>query len=302
MNYILGFGYVVLLLLAYGIFDHGYISDIVHSLRGQLLLGSLCLALLIFIKSRAFGLLTITISLFVTFMHFIPQPSFDLDKKANELHTKQINLRYSNSKIEQHLASFNKETWDLLVLFEFSDKHREMFAAVKPKFARFGYNEIEGFPMGIAIVSKHPIVYRQVVHIESPKAGYVHLKLLVNQKILNVVAVHPPSPRTPALWHRRNIVLEQISLLLNDIEGPWLVVGDLNTVPWSNYIAINKGKWCYKAFGHYHSWVATQRGPSALIGLPIDHCVTSPEMNIHTLQVTPFVGSDHLLLEHTLSF
>ena len=175
-------------------------------------------------------------------------------------------------------------------------------ASVKPEYTRFGYKEIEGFPMGIGVVSKYPIIYRQVVHIDSPKSGYAHLKLLVDEKILNVVAVHPPSPRTQALWHRRNKVLAQVSLLLNDLKEPWLVVGDLNIVPWSNYIAINQGKWCYTALGHYYSWTATEKGPSALMGLPIDHCVTSPDINIHTLQVTPFVGSDHLLLDHSLSF
>ena len=302
MIYILGVSYLIVFTLAYGVFDYGYITDIIHSLRGQLLLGTLGFAVLLLIKSRVFGLITLAISMMAVSIHFIPQPLFDVDKKVHTLHTKQVNLRYSNQQIAQHLTRLNQEAWDLLVLFEFSDQHRELFASVKPEYTRFGYKEIEGFPMGIGVVSKYPIIYRQVVHIDSPKSGYAHLKLLVNEKILNVVAVHPPSPRTQALWHRRNKVLAQVSLLLNDLEEPWLVVGDLNTVPWSNYIAINKGKWCYKAFGHYHSWTATKKGPSALMGFPIDHCVTSPEVNIHTLQVTPFVGSDHLLLEHSLSF
>jgi endonuclease/exonuclease/phosphatase (EEP) superfamily protein YafD len=302
MTYIFGVNYLAIFILAYGVFDLGYFTDIFHSLRGQLILMSLCFAVFIFLKNKTLGVVSIAISVLAIFLHFIAKSTFDENKNVNSLHTKQINLNYSNQNIAQHLTRFNKETWDLLVLFEFADKHRELFADVKPTFSRFGYKEIEGFPMGIGVISRYPIIYRQVVHIESPKTGYVLLKLLVNEQILNLVLVHPPSPRTNALWNRRNKVLEEVSILLNDLKGPWLVVGDLNTVPWSDYVAISQGKWCYDAIGFYYSWVATKIFQSKLVGLPIDHCITSTGINIHSLNVTPFIGSDHLLLEHSLSF
>ncbi|TMO66728.1 hypothetical protein [Pseudoalteromonas aurantia] len=184
MIYILGVSYLIVFTLAYGVFDYGYITDIIHGLRGQLLLGTLGFAVLLLIKSRVFGLITLAISMIAVSIHFTPT-FFDVDKKINTLLTNQVNLRYSNQHVAQHLIRLNQDTCDLLVLFEFSDHHRELFSSVKPEYTRFGYKEIEGFPMEIGVVSKYPIIYRQVVHIDSPKSGNTHLKLLVDEKILN---------------------------------------------------------------------------------------------------------------------
>lgn len=294
--------YIAVCAIAYGALDSFYVGDLLHSLRGQLLLSCILLAVLLQIKNKYLGSVALVISGLLITSHYFYSLGFDTEVKNDVLSVKQINLRYTNNNLIEHFTDFNSDDRDLFILLEFSDKNRAQFAKIKPLFSRYGYKEIEGFPMGVAVISRYPIVYRQFVQVDGPKVGYVHLKILVTDRIVDIVVFHPPSPRNEKLWKQRNKLLTEVGALLKELGSLWVMAGDFNTVFWSRYLNTTLGKWCYSTKGYHTTWRSVESIPAIIGGLAIDHCAVSREININEFDVFPFTGSDHSVLTYKLSF
>ena len=75
---------------------------------------------------------------------------------------------------------------------------------------------------------------------------------------------------------------------------PVLLLGDLNTTPWSfhfQHLLKESGlKNSMKGFGHQPSW------PSNIpfLRIPLDHVLHSEEITIHNRMIGRNIGSDHL--------
>lgn len=118
---------------------------------------------------------------------------------------------------------------------------------------------------------------------------------------LHLLATHPlpPGGADYAAW--RNEQLANVAHFIGAVEGEAVVIGDLNTTPWSPYFK----QLCRdadlrdsaKGFGLQVSW-PTFCWP---LGIPIDHCLVSPAIGVVDRRTGPNIGSDHspLIVELT---
>ena len=295
------FSYIALLVLAFNQFDN-YLFDLAAALRGVLIVCSFVPAVFLLWWSKKLSLSLLALSIGLVLFHFKPY-SADTEANNTDIKIAQINLQYSNPNLSQIIKThFVEEQNDILVLFEFNDTQRHVLDELNTQYHVFGYAEVEGAPFGIIVISKLPIVQKQIKRFDNPKLGYVKLSFLNNNVMLNSVFLHPPSPRTQSLWSQRNLVLSEVASEIKNLKGSWLVAGDFNTVPWSRYFMNIKSS-CFNHAGFYTSWsLKNQISDFKVLGLPIDHCLVSEDVSLSNVDVSFVNGSDHKLLHYELTF
>lgn len=120
---------------------------------------------------------------------------------------------------------------------------------------------------------------------------------------ITVLSVHPAQPINAGLTALRDDMLRATKAWADRQSGPHIVIGDMNTTPWSYAFAIlthdKKLVSTLDGRGNQGTWPADSGSP---LLLPIDHCLYSPGLVCTDRHVGPFVGSDHLPLSVTLAF
>ncbi|GAA59816.1 hypothetical protein P20652_1680 [Pseudoalteromonas sp. BSi20652] len=290
---------LVFIALAYNPLNNFY-ADVFTSLRIQLLfLALVCGLLLLALKLYKIGggvLLICVIGLAPLLFSFSSPSSTD----GRVLTVKQINLNYNNKDIETHLSILLQQKWDIVILQEFSDKNRNLLSRFLTTTDMFGYEEVEGIPYGIVVISRIPMVYKHQIKLDADRLGYLKIKFLFDDKLLTAFVAHPPSPRSKQHWQNRNTLLAALNTAAHEEQNPWIIAGDLNTVPWSSYFNWSDSKTCFDK-SRYVSFMPFEKGRSTLTGLPIDHCIMSEKISLHRLEVNDFKGSDHKMLSYDLT-
>ncbi|MBD1582141.1 endonuclease/exonuclease/phosphatase family protein [Pseudoalteromonas sp. S16_S37] len=281
----------------------GYLGDLIASFRYQWLMLSLLPALLVFFYHRHLGAMLFITSFTLIAVHLNWFSDLTVAAKGSaKLSVRQINLSYYNPHIVEQMSHLALQNWDVLIVQEFNDNNKALFETIKPKFYRFGSDDRVGFPMGLGVISRYPLLSSKVVYAYTQRVGYIELDLLVTDKIIKLFAIHPPSPRSYKDWKLRNELLQTIHVLTQKLDGFWFISGDFNTVPWSDYFHYSRKSLCSNALANYQTWQHLKGFPLMLTGLPIDNCVVSQNMAVSGLKIEEFVGSDHHLLSYDVSF
>lgn len=288
--------YGVLLFLAFNQLD-SYMLDLIAALRGQLILVSFLPVGLCYFYSKKVASSLLVLSTILTLVHFKPYSSNQ--REVGDIKVTQINLQYSNPNLQQIIYNqMIEEKNDILVLLEFNDTQRHVLDNLNTEYHLFGYAEVEGAPFGIIVISKLPIIQKQIKRFDNPKLGYVKLSFLHNNIMLNSLVFHPPSPRDRTLWTQRNSVLSKVQNEIKTLGGNWLIAGDFNTVPWSRYF-IEADNNCFDRSGFYVTWPSKiQFNGSPVLGLPIDHCIASEKIRLTNINTSFVKGSDHRSLTY----
>lgn len=121
---------------------------------------------------------------------------------------------------------------------------------------------------------------------------------------LNLVSVHPDSPRNEVRWQNKRRYFAEADRSIRDLRdsdaGPILVIGDWNSAPWSarfqKTLADNNLRTAYPGgwprttrffFDHRLRWI---------LGAPVDQFAVSDDIKVLSVSTGPHIGSDHLPL------
>lgn len=284
---------------------NSYLVDMLYSVKFAAVFFAIAFSglLSILTKTRTLPVYLTLINTLFLYLHYqtlhIEQGSVNTTSNSlRRISVGQINLSYNNPHLEQSLKKLQDKQLDLLVFMEFSDKNRALFLDLKGQLHSYGEKPIEGFPTGIGVISKYPIIYKTQHILGQGKSAIIELKLLVDDTLLTVFISHPPSPRSKSKWELRNHTLETLQQLVKtEVAGGGRIItmGDFNTVPWSRHFSyFNNLSSCFKQAGPYVSWSPIPL--SSWIGLPIDHCYVDSTLHIDNFSTLPFEGSDHRTL------
>lgn len=118
---------------------------------------------------------------------------------------------------------------------------------------------------------------------------------------VGILALHSLSPRTPRRAAVRDAELAVAASWARDAAGPAVVVGDLNTPPWSRQMqALAQVGGLHDSLrgqGFQPTWPA-RWGPA---GVPIDHALHSPDLTVVERTTGPGLGSLHRSLRITIA-
>jgi endonuclease/exonuclease/phosphatase (EEP) superfamily protein YafD len=145
---------------------------------------------------------------------------------------------------------------------------------------------------GLAIYSRVPL--RDVELLQPPASAtpsmLAHLTWQGRQ--LALLGVHPLPPMGDHLSALRDAQLQDTAALVHKLDLPVLLVGDLNSTPWSNGMRLLRDGTELAYRSPDPAWTATWYS-FHLLGIPIDHALATPPLVIAHRQIGPDVGSDH---------
>jgi endonuclease/exonuclease/phosphatase (EEP) superfamily protein YafD len=219
------------------------------------------------------------------------------------LRAMSFNVHYLNEDYGSTLELIVTEQPDFFLLVEITDGWADALHFLKPDYPHKHEltSELSG---GLGFYSKFPIVDLKVHQVPGVCLPTIVAVLDTPQGRLTVVGTHPASPQSPRHFELRNSQLAELAQLAQTIEGPVLLLGDLNCTSWSPFfqelLEASELRDSRRGFGVGASWPWF---PLAVMRIPIDHCLVSADIAVSDRWVGPAVGSDHrpIVIEFSLA-
>ena len=123
--------------------------------------------------------------------------------------------------------------------------------------------------------------------------GFVDLD--IDGQDLRMFGVHPPPPVTKSYAAMRADYFSIVKERAEDAESSIVVVGDFNAAAWSPIYQDLAAKMDLRSAAHGYGLDLTWKPFSVVpfLGLPIDHVLVSPEIEVVDFSVGDAAGSDH---------
>ncbi len=285
-----------------------YVLDILTNFQVQYLTIAASVAIVsVFISVRIFlGYCVTLICAFLTNFLFVFNSNISATHDLkNEIRIAQVNMHYFNDELTQAYRELTNKKADVYILFELNDGKKAQFMQFKQHLHSYGDEERQGFPAGIGVVTKYPIISSKLHRFENIKSNILELRLSVDGQPIDFIIAHPPSPRNELNWQKRNAVIGYLAEILSRTPKYSIIAADMNVTPWSRYFQSFEGyKACYRITGFYVSWTKL-RLPlflSDLFGIPIDHCFLSEPLSLTKFEVLEVPGSDHRALFYSIAW
>jgi len=215
------------------------------------------------------------------------------------LHILFANVKTGNSKTQVMLRLIESENPDLVVLQEVTDPFAAAMDGVRYRYPyRHVISQHDNF--GIAVYSQHPLLKVEVISSPPLDLPSLVIQQAIGNTVVNYVTTHPIPPLGRLGFDARNEQLADIGERIAALDGPVILIGDLNTAVWGHHykklVADTGLKNARDGFGIIPTW--PRQLPIAMI--PIDHCLVSDEFVVLDIRSGPNIGSDHLPLIVTL--
>lgn len=221
----------------------------------------------------------------------------DCAKLAPELKLLLANVLITQTNPRQLENLLNSEQPNLVVLEELNLAHQQLMDSRKD----YPYRHLEytGDPFGLGVWSKVPFAHSETLTLGPAGLPSLYLRLQQpgRKEPLHLIATHPFPPIEQPYFEQRNAQLQELASFIQSLNGPKILLGDLNLTPWSPvYRQLERTSGLHNTrhgFGLQPSWPTHW---PALLRIPIDHCLVSPELQVLDTRTGPELGSDHLPL------
>lgn len=247
------------------------------------------------IGGAVFALIFVLPSLFQT------APILASKGDADSFRVYSQNIAFRNQDKEAVVAQIRESDADIVVLQEVTAGWLEQ---LKPLLEIYQYDVTEAREnnFGMMVMSRFPIVEFGIADFSGWDVPSITATIDVRGEKIVVIGTHPPPPVARDLWEVRNWHLESLAQNARLEQKPLLVVGDLNTTPWSaayrkfiDESELVSAMWPGKA-----TWK-----PLSLpcVGLPTDYQFVSEHFRMVNGRRLDFAGSDHraMLLDFALA-
>ena len=220
------------------------------------------------------------------------QPGFVNHSAAPTIRALLMNVNIFNTEYERVRKFIQSTNPDFVLVQEVNLGWAE---ALKPLSARYPFvaRRAREDNFGIALYSRTPYKDVRITSIGHPGFPAVVATLRVHGNDLTIIGMHPPPPLWAEFREAGRAMLHALARLVTQREGPVMVLGDLNTTPWSplfgDLLEDSGLRDSRRGFGIQATWPIFL--PFALI--PLDHCLISKGLTIANRCTGPYVGSDH---------
>jgi endonuclease/exonuclease/phosphatase (EEP) superfamily protein YafD len=213
--------------------------------------------------------------------------------ERSRLRILHANVLNKNTNYTTLFEEINNSKPDILVLQELSQAWADQIRTLQQEYPFF---EIAPRPdgAGMAILSRYPFENVETLTLDASTHLAILARVNLGEKAVSVLGLHPPTPMSPLKFKNRNRQFREAARVLNSLEGPKVLIGDLNTTMWSPYFSSllrdSKLRDVRLGFGLHTSWPMPMPW---FLRLPIDHCLVSDELRVDRLRIGDSIGSDH---------
>ncbi len=256
---------------------------------------ALVLAALRWLKTAtAFGLLAL-VNLAVLAPLYFGRTPMPAGTHPPPLRVMLLNVNTHNGNPPRVSAAILQAQPDIAVIQEVS---AHWVAAMDDVISRYPHRHIEPREdnFGIALFSRFPFRHCRTVEIGPAGVPSIVAEVATPQGPCTVVATHPLPPGGREYSRLRNEQLAALAAFVRQTAPPLLLVGDLNTTPWSPHftrLLRDSGlRDSARGWGVQPTWPDF----NPLLRIPIDHLLHAPGISIVKRRVGPPAGSDHFPL------
>lgn len=217
-----------------------------------------------------------------------------------QLRIMSANVLQENEDFEPLLKLIRRRQPDLLVLCEVNDRWMRDLKPLHEIFPHRVTHPQEN-RYGIALYSRLDILraeVRTLIHEEIPSIDAV-VRMRCGH-VVRVVAVHPNPPRPGEDTTKRDAELVAVGLQVHN-EQTAIVLGDMNDVGWSRTSDLFREVSGLLDPRMGRGFFSTFDATSSFLRYPLDYVFHSDDFRVASLEVLPFVGSDHFPLWIQLS-
>jgi len=210
-----------------------------------------------------------------------------------------FNVNQGNQHYAEVREFIARQSPDLVVLQEINPEWVHNLTALSGQFP-YHIEHPRNDYYGLAVYSKTSLQQKKLFIAEASPS--LEFTLSWQAQLITVFVVHPPPPLDArhTAWRNDQLVRLADSIALRD--GGKILLGDLNTTPWSwiyRELETRSGLVnCSQGHGINATWPTTSRW----LRIPLDHCLHSPAFDVESVQVGQDLGSDHLPLVVRLGF
>lgn len=202
-----------------------------------------------------------------------------------------INSQNENKKDFLQYAQSIKP--DVIVVQEMNSEWDKVLSPLKEDYP-FHHIELREDNFGIGVFTKIKPQEMKTVYLRRGIVPSIHVQWMMNEKPLTLLATHPVPPVNTKYFTTRNNQFEDIIDDYTNLNGSFILAGDLNTTSWTYWfeqlIQRLNLKDSREGFGLQQSWPA----PLRFIGITIDHVLVSRNIKVLNRRLGQDIGSDHL--------
>jgi endonuclease/exonuclease/phosphatase (EEP) superfamily protein YafD len=214
------------------------------------------------------------------------------ETSATPLRLLSINVHTDNRRSDQLIELVQRLSPDVLLLMEVDNRWMEEIAVLRTNYPTV-IPEAREDNFGIALLSRVPLRNTRVEDLEGSEVPSITTEIQLPGRTLHLLGTHPVPPGKPDYAQERNRQLAAAGAWAGTHPGSAVILGDLNTTPWSSYFTelLRAGRLVrsHPNWGLFATWKVSE----PWFHLPLDHCLVSPEIAITRLEVGPEIGSDH---------
>lgn len=213
-----------------------------------------------------------------------------------------VNTQFKrNSEFEPLRQVIHRSHPQIIALVEVNQVWLDALAS---QLSRYKYKVVSMEGPGLALYSTIPIESHEIRYFGKSHHPRIIAKLRLHDTLVDLLIVHPTTPKTPEGFTERNqelaIVGEEAAMMCSNR----IVLGDFNCGPWSkrfeHLLTQANLTDSEQGFGPQPSWPVNLK--SAIPGLrwsvfpavPIDHVLVGPSVVVRKRQTGAQFGSDHL--------
>ncbi len=254
----------------------------------------LIIALPYLIYKKSYKILSITsICIIILLIEILPlyysSNDYKVDKSFKML---SINVHTTNDEFGILKDYIIEQNPDFILLLEVNQNWLTHLKILREQYPYY-IESPRHHNFGIAFYSKIKTDDLSVKYFIDSQLPSTVANIKIDDKLLTIIGTHPIAPVRSSWEKVRNSQLDEIGKFVKNIDHNVMVIGDLNTPPWSVYFKkleidaslINS----QKGFGVSPSWPTF---PFFLL-TPIDHCLVSKNIKVIKRTVGKNVGSDH---------
>ncbi|MCH9812338.1 MAG: endonuclease/exonuclease/phosphatase family protein [Epsilonproteobacteria bacterium] len=273
--------------------------DLFSHFRMQYFILSLLSLVILFVSKNRFfmfiGIITLSLNFYTLYPYYLSKPQ--VKSSHVELSLMTHNLLTSNRKYSEVIANVESFKPDILFLAEVNNAWVSHLNRLK-KLYPYSMIEAREDNFGVALFSKLPLQKSEILFFTGLPS--LHVVVEKDGKFIDVIGTHPYPPLGKYGSDRRDKHLEELSHFCNTLHGSKIVMGDLNTSPFSFHfqrlIAQTSLHDSALGFGLVPTWSST----FALLAVKLDYILVSNDISVINHQVGNTAGSDHSMVFATV--
>lgn len=228
----------------------------------------------------------------------LPEKNMAQDSGRREISILQLNIWNRIETVDQTIKLINEKGFPDIVLFQ--EITPDLLNKLKSLNSVYPYRfeAPEDGAYGMAIYSKIPISYvsRKDFKVNNNSYTIVRFKKTEGGVALTMVELHALSPARDMYMNQRKMELDEISRVINNLPGKNIILlGDLNTTPYSPYFAkllknsgLKNSMQGRRIEGTWPNFIPF------FLRIPLDNMIVSQDLCVVKQEVCSDVGSDHM--------